>query len=54
MDMALKFITALAWIVGPIGTILICSAPSRKREWQCLPILLILCADAWLLARYLL
>lgn len=50
-----KFITAMAWMVGPILTILIPYGAATQRDWQPARwvVALMIVADAWLIARYL-
>lgn len=60
--MAIKFLTALAWIAGPLCTWLMFGAfavakSDRDRSWAQVTIFMMTCAllaDAWLLAKYLL
>jgi hypothetical protein len=63
--MTLKFLTALAWIVGPLPTILGISwmipaiVPKSERDTSWAQVTIVFMAvgvlgDAWLIARYLL
>lgn len=54
MSIFIRFITVFSWIVGGVGTPCVFVILVRREAFSPVPLLLVVCADAWLIARYLL